>query len=162
MKSKQSAQWRIELTNEQFMQFNRVRCTTVRIWLKGAGVYLDGTANITVQMQTSGNYQDRIVSQKTGASQPQDLQTFLFSSVGMDEAFVYDVTAESANADFSFGKGLYGRVVVDGKLENAGDYFEPTPFTFWRIKIGASPTAVDFSKVTGIVMQFSGSTIVGS
>lgn len=150
-----TASWTIELDNESFLGLDRVRLTTVRVWLEGAKVK-NGQA-VSVLISTSGTYRDRLNGTE-----------YLFTAKPLKRGFEYHV-APAAGAkphpDWKFEDGNLGYIELDGSVaaEVSYAYFQPTPFSEWTIALGPSDNpGLDLSKVTRITMQFQGSGIYTS
>jgi hypothetical protein len=145
-----ATQWIIGLDNESFDLMDRVRVTTVRVWLDGEGLYPTNRTKASIIINSSGNYQDRLKS-----------QDFQFNSAPLHNMlFEYTVGAKgSSSYNFPISTSLVPTINVDGSaaLGVGNDYFEPTPFGEWSINL--SNSGIDFTKVTSIVMEFKGSII---
>jgi hypothetical protein len=130
-----TAKWSIGLDASFFGGFDRVRLTTVRVWLDGARQ--QGNTPVYVMITNSGCYQDR-----------NNGQSYRFTSDPLLRGFQYNASSK--------------HVLVDGKVadEEKYAYFQPTPFTDWTISIPASVNiGLDLSGLTQIRMEFAGSLI---
>lgn len=151
LQANKKTKWILDLNQPEFAGYNRVRIDKVRIWIDGEGVYTsDGT--ISVGMKTSGNYEDRKKS-----------DTYHFNSIPIDETFSYRVSQDKGpHTSYDFSGGWYGTVIIDGSAApgTKNDFFEPTPFSEWSIDLSNSNNHMDFSKITKIRMEVSGSAII--
>ena len=145
-----SAQWVIGLTDPAFQLMDRVRVTTIRVWLDGEGLYPTSSEKVSIIINSSGNYQDRLKE-----------QNYEFNSAPLHNLlFEYTVgTKGSSSYSFPINTNLVPTINVDGSAapEVGNDYFEPTPFGEWNINL--SNSGIDYTKVTSIVMEFKGSMI---
>lgn len=144
-----TATWSVGLGADTFDGFDRVRLTTVRVWLEG--VKPGASHLINVMMTTAGNYLDRYNGTQ-----------YQFTSKPLQRSFQYKVTATKVGIPaWEFGDGTYGYVEVDGTVDHEVSYayFEPTPFAEWKIDLRSHNTGIDFSKVTKITMELAGSLI---
>ncbi len=131
-----TCKWSLTIDASIFGEFDRVRLTTVRVWLDGA--HPQKGSDVYVMISNSGSYQDR-----------KDGQSYQFSSAPLLRGFQYDST---------------GQILVDGQVadEQKYVYFQPTPFTDWTINIPkTSNQGLDLSGLTQIRMQLAGSLIAG-
>ncbi len=142
------AQWNMNLHDHNFVNYDRVRFNTLRIWLEGEDLYDPaGGTEVSINIHSSGVYADKL-----GAQQ------FLFSSSGFDKMFSYKTSDTSLNAKKSFAAGLFGIIVMDGTAppDEQNCFFEPTPFSQWSITVDGID---DLSKVQKVSIQFKGSAI---
>ena len=113
--------WVLEPDHTAFDDFGRIRFTGVRVFAEG--LKYDGL--VEVQVATSGVYTDKPT--KGGK-----LRHFVGEPLRVN--FVYDgKTVAGSGSEFS------GRVQVDGDIapRYANDFFNPTPFTTWTLRIKA-------------------------
>ena len=141
--------WILPLDNMEFEGLNRVRLSTIRVWLEGISLKPHADS-VYVNITTAGNYLDRF-----------DKQNYQFGSKELSRAFKYRIADKGQNHDWEFDNGTFGIVQVDGSVDKevAYAYFQPTPFSEWSISLTSNNTGVDFSKVTKITMYFEGSAI---
>lgn len=145
-----TAQWVLPLDEPAFSGFERVRLTTARIWLDGEGLYNNEqstTVNLTIK--TSGNYQDQFNGNE-----------YWFNSAPLDLGFEYTVSNNISSHPLK--NNLYAAINVDGSSAPGfgNDYFEPTPFSEWRVTLPTKePSGMDYSKITSVIMEFIGSVI---
>lgn len=121
--------------NTYFNGFGRVRFNRVRIFVDGLEKNLD--TRIKVDIATAGEYADKA---------PQSL-LYMKRFIGMQtlKTFVYNSTTESVSIDGD----------IAARYEN--DFFNPTPFTIWTIRISRQDgQELDLSKVTGIRLLLEG------
>jgi hypothetical protein len=125
----------IPLTELQFDGLDRVRLTTVRVWLLGVASSMSTPINLNVD--TSGFYEDRFQGRK-----------FQFSTDTLRYAFRY-----------RGAPGEIAGIVVDGRVEDSSRYlyFQPTPFTQWTISLVKPADTKLLSSLTGIQFDFCGS-----
>lgn len=126
----------IGLSNPGFAGLDRVRLSTVRVWL--VGVQASESVPVNLKLSTSGFYEDRMRG-----------QNFQFSTQPLTYAFNYQGDV-----------GDVQNITVDGAVDARERYlyFQPTPFTQWTISVtkDGSP-ALDLSKLTAIRLEFLGS-----
>jgi hypothetical protein len=141
-------QWIIRLNNSSFDFMNRIRVTTIRVWLDGKDLYPTNETKVSIIINSSGNYQDRLQSQR-----------FQFNSAPLHNIlFEYTVGAKgSSSYNFPISTSLVPTINIDGSAapEVGNDYFEPTPFGEWNIAV----KGIHHKKVKSIVMEFKGSII---
>lgn len=133
LKSKGLVTWELEPDNSAFNSFGRVRFNVVRVFAEG----LTTAADIKVEMATSGLYTDKV----PGGS------TRRFASKAMRRNFVYTNQGEAL------------KILFDGDIapRYEDDFFAPTPFTIWTLKIESQAgQPIDLSSVTKIRMEFQG------
>jgi hypothetical protein len=147
-----SASWVLKLHDDAFLDLDRIRITTVRVWLEGAKIAPDKT--IMVRISTSGSYRDRLNDTK-----------YQFTAKPLQRVFEYHVESAGLgkpNPDWRFDNGDLGYIEIDGSVDTEVSYayFQPTPFTEWTVEIlkGENP-GLDLSGVSKITMQFQGSAI---
>jgi hypothetical protein len=141
------ARWVVSGDARCFAGFDRVRLSTVRVWLDGADVP-DG-ATVQVRMSTQGSYRDRFGG-----------KDFQFTSKPLVREFEYRVSSRrSGTPAWRFPDGRYGYIEVDGVVDDEVSYayFQPTPFAEWHVRVRGD--RVDLSTVTRVVMEFAGSVI---
>jgi hypothetical protein len=128
----------IALSETRFAGLDRVRLTTVRVWL--VGVNATENTPVNLNLSTSGFYEDRLKGT--------NLQ---FSTQPLTYAFIYQGAVGDVN-----------NITVDGAVDERDRYlyFQPTPFTQWTIK--ANSPQMDLSKLTAIKMEFAGSVNASS
>ena len=146
-----AASWPIDLDEPAFAGLDRVRVSTVRIWLEGAKT--NGTRPLNIQLSTSGSYRDRYKG-----------TNYQFTSPKLQRVFQYHVTppTQGTTPDWVFDNGQYGFINVDAKVDDMVSfaYFVPTAYSDWTITLPANLNAgLDLSGVTKITMTFSGSVI---
>jgi len=147
---KGEATWTLPLNANQFVGNDRVRLTTVRVWLEGAKPEKEGQM-ISIDISTSGNYRDRLNGKE-----------YLFTSKPLSRGFQYEIISDTQGHYFQFDDKTHGRILTDGKVDDIVSfaYFKPTPFTEWTIKIDEKKnTGLDLTKLTKITMEFAGSTV---
>ncbi|PTP16296.1 hypothetical protein CWO27_04760 [Vibrio sp. 10N.286.51.C3] len=105
----------IPLGQAQLCSFDRVRLSTVRVFLEGENLPYGKQFNLGIS--SSGNYADRY--------QDQDYQ---FSSNPVARAFYYRLDDPTTN-DVS--------IITDGAVANRFEYayFQPTPFSTWNVTL---------------------------
>ena len=138
LKKKKEAHIVVPLHVDTFEGFDRVRLTTIRVWLHG----VKAKKPIYIDIANSGAYYDRFQG-----------KTFRFTSLPLDRRFQYQ--GEPGNK-----KGIQ----VDGNVadEEKYAYFQPTPFSEWLISLPEKLNAgIDLSGLTKITMAFAGSVIGG-
>jgi hypothetical protein len=125
--------WTISTSNPIFTNFYRIRLNLVRVYLMG----VTAPGNIEVQIVTSGAYQD-------------------INPLGAPNQFV----GPPLRVNFVYtGNPSSPTVVYDGQVPSiyANDFFHPTPFTSWAIKVSTqSGASVDLSQLTAIQLQLGG------
>ncbi len=130
-----------------FDGLDRVRLTCVRAWIEGAKPASGSVVGL--QLRTSGVYLDRY--RKT---------QYQFMSRPVERGFIYEVSKHSQGSAWEFEDGSYGRVEVDGKVDEevAYAYFRPTPFATWTIE-AKDASKVKFDAASRVAMVFIGSAI---
>lgn len=105
----------IPLEQVQLCSFDRVRLSTVRVFLEGENLPYGKQLNLRVS--SSGNYADRYEN-----------QDYQFSSNPVSRAFYYRLDDPTTN-DVS--------IITDGAVANKFEYayFQPTPFTSWNVTL---------------------------
>ncbi|OQQ09641.1 hypothetical protein BK411_03580 [Vibrio splendidus] len=105
----------IPLEQVQLCSFDRVRLSTVRVFLEGENLPYGKQLNLRVS--SSGNYADRYEN-----------QDYQFSSNPVSRAFYYRIDDPTTN-DIS--------IITDGAVANKFEYayFQPTPFTSWNVTL---------------------------
>ncbi|SBS60663.1 hypothetical protein [Vibrio splendidus] len=105
----------IPLEQVQLCSFDRVRLSTVRVFLEGENLPYGKQLNLRVS--SSGNYADRYEN-----------QDYQFSSNPVSRAFYYRIDDPTTN-DIS--------IISDGAVANKFEYayFQPTPFTSWNVTL---------------------------
>ncbi|MBW3695897.1 hypothetical protein EK599_09335 [Vibrio sp. T187] len=105
----------IPLEQAQFCSFDRVRLSTIRVYLEGEN--LPYGKQLNMRISSAGNYQDRYAD-----------ETFQFSSNPLSRAFYYRLDDPTTN-DVS--------IITDGALANKFEYayFQPTPFSAWNLTL---------------------------
>lgn len=123
--------WEISPETVAFRGFGRVRLKCVRVYADG----LKSSDDIRIQMVTSGVYIDKV----SGGG------TRRFVSKNTRRDFVYN----GATQEIGFDGDIAPRYV--------DDFFSPTPFTIWTLKIGYQDgRAIDLSSITRLRMEFQG------
>ncbi|MFC4817484.1 hypothetical protein [Flavobacterium sp. GCM10023249] len=141
--------WVLPMNNPEFDGLNRVRLSTIRVWLEGISLQ-PHSDSVYINITTAGNYLDRYNN-----------QNYQFGSKELKRAFKYRIADKGQNPDWKFDNNSYGFVQIDGSVDQevAYAYFQPTPFSEWSISLTSNNTGVDFSKVSKITMYFEGSAI---
>jgi hypothetical protein len=142
------ATWVLPLNDPDFAGLERVRLSTIRIWLEGA---IPGSSkSVYVNITTAGNYLDRYSS-----------NNYQFNSKSLTRSFKYMMDVNGQNPNWKFDDGKLGFVQVDGSVDKevAYAYFQPTPFSEWSISLLENNPGLDYSKITKITMYFGGSAI---
>lgn len=105
----------IPLEQSQFCAFDRVRLSTIRVFLEGENLPYGKQLNLNIS--SSGNYQDRYEN-----------NDYQFSSSPLSRAFYYRLDDPTTN-DVS--------IITDGALANTFEYayFQPTPFSSWNVTL---------------------------
>ena len=126
----------LPLELSQFRGLDRVRLTTVRVWLVGINASEEYPVNL--KLTTSGVYADRIKG-----------QSFQFATQPLTYGFIYNGAVGDPSG-----------ITIDGTVDEHDRYlyFQPTPFTQWTISAAAADNpGVDLSTLTSIRMEFAGS-----
>ena len=146
-----TATWVLPLDNAEFAGLNRVRLSTIRVWLEGTSLS-GGNDSIYITISTAGNYLDTYQG-----------TNYQFNSLQLNRSFKYMVANQGQNPDWKFDDGEFGFVQIDGAVDKevAYAYFQPTPFSEWSISLLANNTGLDYSKISKITMYFEG-TAIGS
>jgi hypothetical protein len=136
LRSTMSAQIEVGLDDDAFHAFDRVRVGAMRVWLYGATHQRD----VSILVSSSGDYCDRYH--------------------GHDARFV----AEPLTYAFAYagdaGDETRIRVMAAPAHETGAAYFQPTPFTQWRIELPARDNAgLDLSGLSRITLAFSGTMV---
>jgi hypothetical protein len=142
------ATWVLPLNHPDFAGLERVRLSTIRVWLEGA---VPGSNNsVYVNITTAGNYLDRYRN-----------TNYQFNSKSLTRSFKYMMAKQGQNPNWKFDNGALGFVQVDGSVDKevAYAYFQPTPFSEWSISLTENNPGLDYSKITKITMYFEGSSI---
>jgi hypothetical protein len=135
LKQNGTADWIISLDDSAFSGMDRVRLTSVQVWLDGAkSKGSQPHPTVSVQIETTGAYQDRFKG-----------TNYTFTSAPLRRLFQYRLDNN--------------QVVVPGTVaqEEQFAYFQPTPFAGWSIKVDKSQ--VDLSNLSAIRMEFEASII---
>ncbi|OED72230.1 hypothetical protein A143_16420 [Vibrio splendidus ZS-139] len=105
----------IPLEQVQLCSFDRVRLSTVRVFLEGENLPYGKQLNLRVS--SSGNYLDRYEN-----------KDYQFSSNPVSRAFYYRLDDPTTN-DVS--------IITDGAVANKFEYayFQPTPFSSWNVTL---------------------------
>ncbi len=122
----------------EFQGLDRVRLSTIRVWLDGATSSLPGQY-VYARIKDAGIFEDRLND-----------KTFLFSSKPQERVFVY-----LAN------RGPDG-IILDGSIwdEMKFDFVHPTPFTQWQISLPEEfNKGLDLAGLTKIRLEFDGNTM---
>jgi hypothetical protein len=138
LKTKSSTQFAVDLSQPEFQGMDRVRLTTIRVWLNG--VRASQTSPIYLRISNSGVYSDRFQG-----------QTYRFSATSLNRGFKYQGAVRDENA-----------ITIDGSVadETVYRYFQPTPFTEWRIDLPQQyNTTIDLSGLSSITIEFAGSVV---
>ena len=146
------ASWVLPLDEPEFAGLNRVRLSTMRVWLEGTS-FGRGADSVYSVITTAGNYLDRY----QGAN-------YQFTSAPLTRSFKYRVANQGEKPDWRFDNGSLGFVQVDGAVDQevAYAYFEPTPFSEWSISLLSNNPGLDYSRVSKITMYFEGTAIGGT
>lgn len=129
----------IALTRPEFAGLGRVRLSTVRVWL--LGISASAASEVRLEISTSGYYEDR----HNGSG-------FEFSTEPICYAFRYRGRPGDTEG-----------IVVDGRVEDRSRdlYFQPTPFTQWKLAVPTDTDMEQFQSLSGIQFDFSGSVNAG-
>jgi hypothetical protein len=149
LRTKRSATCTVSLDTLMLAGSDRVRLSTVRVWLEQARPD-PATKLIRLVLKTAGRYRDRYRG-----------TDFQFVSRPLERHFEYEVTQRIfPETKWQFEDGSFGTVTVDGKIDDVVQYayVEPTPFADWQISVPAGST-VDLSGVTKVTLEFHGSAI---
>ena len=155
LQSKGRASWVVPLNmapGEDLANLERVRLSTVRVWLEGVVSQAPGQ-HICVSITNSGNYLDRYKG-----------KNYQFTCKPLDRPFRYTVAQKPDHStwEWQFDNGALGMVQLDGRVDTEVEYayFEPTPFAEWTISLPQNDNpGLDYSKVSKITMEFAGSAI---
>jgi uncharacterized membrane protein len=126
---------------ENFAGLERIRVSDIRVWLQGDL----GSARLHIDIGTSGDYLDRLRG-----------QPFEFMAWPLARAFRYEHDPHGRDQD------AWGRPVrVTLKANDAeGDYFEPTAFTTWTIRLPRELNpGVDPARISGVALEFIGTAM---
>lgn len=124
------------LDSEQFEDYDRVRLSTIRVWLHG----ITENNEVKIRITNSGTYFDRFKGKE-----------FCFTSTPLDRIFNYNGAPEDEKA-----------IIIDGCVSDREKdvYFEPTPFSGWQISLPyKSNEYIDLSGLAKITISFAGSLI---
>jgi len=138
---------------ENFPHYARVRVSQVRAYLRGARCP-PGT-EILLQLSTSGHYRDRF-----GSPEP---RPFDFAGRPLHLGFGYRHRAGVSQLPLDGDAETSTEVSYGGKpiASIDGVYFEPTPFTEWRVSLPVDGISqLDLSACERLELQFSGSAVV--
>jgi hypothetical protein len=143
------ATWVLPLDDSEFAGLNRVRVSTIRVWLEGATLPA-GNSSVYLTITTAGNYLDRYQG-----------TNYQFNSKPLTRSFKYMVAQQGQNPDWRFDNGTYGFVQIDGAVDKevAYAYFEPTPFGEWSLSLLANNPGLDYSRISKLTMYFEGTAI---
>jgi hypothetical protein len=143
-----STTWAIPADDPDFAHMDRVRLSTIRVWLDATKSLNAGDYSVDMTITSTGNYLDRF------AGTP-----YQFTSAPLQRDFKYRVSATDENSDWEFSNGSYGYVTVDGSVDELVSYayFEPTPFAEWQIKVATD--GLDLSGVRRMTLELAGSVI---
>ncbi|MCB1965051.1 MAG: hypothetical protein KDI64_03080, partial [Candidatus Accumulibacter sp.] len=137
---------------ENFPHYARIRVSQVRAYLRGARC--PPGKEVLLQLSTSDHYRDRYGSPERAfdfAGRPLRLGFGYRHRAGVSQ-FPLAGDVDTA-AEVSFGGEPIASV--------AGVYFEPTPFTEWRISLPAEGNPhLDLSDCECLELQFSGSAVI--
>ncbi|HSS18781.1 MAG TPA: hypothetical protein VLL54_01655 [Pyrinomonadaceae bacterium] len=144
LKETGQASWIIHLDDPTFVGMDRVRLTSVQVWLDGAQSKTSApNPVVTLQIENSGSYQDR----RSG-------KEYRFTAAPLRRLFQYHLGSNE--------------VIVPGTVadEQQFAYFAPTPFSEWSVDTSVSHGSeaslnqdINLSSVTAIRMEFEGSII---
>lgn len=126
----------IPLESTVFEGFDRIRLSTIRVWLYG----VKALSPIYIVITNTGAYYDRFNGKE-----------FRFTTTTLDRKFQYQGEP-----------GHKKSILVDGSVadEEKYLYFQPTPFTEWQISLpNKFNSNIDVSNLTKIVLEFAGSVI---
>lgn len=145
-----TASWTIRFDDPNFNGKDRVRLSTIRVWLDHTQPATAGDYYVEMTIKSTGNYLDRF----NGTN-------YQFTSEPLQRDFKYRVSAVDQAADWRFSDGSFGYVTIDGSVDNLVRYayFEPTPFSQWKIDLAAKGAGLDLSGVTKLTLELSGSII---
>ncbi|WP_282131261.1 hypothetical protein [Pseudoalteromonas aliena] len=128
----------LSLDNANFSQFDRVRLDEVNVVIEGNE--LSENQRYDIEVRSSGHYLDRFKG-----------QPYQFSAESLYRLVSYELLDSQLS-----------RIALITSGAIAGDYainyFEPTPFTTWSIKL-KQPELYDLSKVENIKVSFKGNAI---
>lgn len=143
------ATWVLPLDSQKFAGLNRIRVSTIRIWLEGAKIAA-GNNSLFITITTAGNYFDQYKS-----------TSYQFNSKPLTRTFKYMVADRGQHPDWHFDNGSLGFVQIDGAVDRevAYAYFQPTPFSEWSISLLSNNHGIDYQNVTKITMCFEGTAI---
>ncbi|MCJ7617116.1 MAG: hypothetical protein MUO43_11335, partial [Desulfobacterales bacterium] len=143
------ASWALPLTDQEFAGLERIRLSTIRVWLEGAS-FRKGSDSVFMTITTAGNYLDRYKN-----------TNYQFNSKVLTRTFKYAVGNHETNPDWRFDDGVLGFVQVDGAVDKevAYAYFQPTPFSEWSISLNSNNPGLDYSGISKITMFFEGTAI---
>ncbi|HEX4369128.1 MAG TPA: hypothetical protein VH023_20000 [Rhodopila sp.] len=145
-----SATWTLQLDDTDFSGMDRVRLSTVRVWLESTPAATNDY-HVQISIMNSGSYLDRLRG-----------TPYQFTAQPLQRGFKYRVSAKDEGSyDRIFANGSYGYIELDGAVDQEVSYayFEPTPFSAWQIRLASGGAGLDLSGVTRIVMEFAGSAI---
>ncbi|PCK30470.1 hypothetical protein [Pseudoalteromonas piscicida] len=128
----------LSLNDIDFSQFDRVRLDEVNVILEGPGLNEDQRYDIEVR--SSGSYQDRFKGQNYQFSAESLYRLISYELIDSQTTQINPITTGAISGDYAI------------------NYFKPTPFTTWSIKL-KNPALYDLSKVTNIKVSFSGNAI---
>jgi hypothetical protein len=147
LRATHAATWNIPLDTAELKGLDRVRLTTIRLWLEGA--HPDPKSQVmSMFFGTSGAYLDRFRGTQ-----------YHFVARPLRRNFQYRVAPqEDTQPDWKFHDKSFGYIEVDGAVDSEVSYayFEPTPFTQWELRVEPQ---TGLSNVTRIRMEMSGSAI---
>jgi hypothetical protein len=146
------ATWSLPLDNPEFECLDRVRLTTIRVWIEGISLTSQNDS-VFITISTDGNYLDRY----------NDVN-YQFNSKQLTRTFKYRVAKNGENQAWIFDDGTIGIIQIDGKVDTEVEYayFEPTPFSEWTIalpKKDKNNPSIDYSHISKVTMYFEGSAI---
>ena len=156
LRTNKAATWALPSTDADFLGLDRVRLTTVRVWLDGIRT-AKPMQKISIRITTSGSYRDRL-----------DGTPFQFTTRPLTRPFEYHVepaASHQPSPDWKFDDGDFGFIEIDGRVDDEVKYayFQPTPFSTWTITLDpANNPGIDLSQVSKITMQFQGSAVGAS
>ena len=133
MRKDRSLTLTLDLAAPELLHLDRVRLSTVRVWLDGARP--GRGSEVRIELRNSGAYLDR--------------------RAGVGHRF----TARPLVRGFRYQGD---KIVLDGAVadEHRFDYFEPTPFSEWTFTVQSDDT--DLAGLTRVRLEFAGSAITSS
>lgn len=128
----------LDMDHQTLLEYDRVRLKEVNIVLQGKN--LPEKVNYSLDIRTTGKYKDRLKN-----------KTFDFSAEPLFRRINY-ILLNNKTSEVD--------IITNGAIASdyAINYFKPTPFTTWSIKINNARN-YDLSKVESIEVKFKGNAI---